>query len=35
MSLHQVGREGELRLTFANYAGRTVLTENYSRPRFR
>jgi urease accessory protein len=32
MSLHQVGREGELRLTFANQAGRTVLTENYSRP---
>jgi len=32
MSLHPVGREGELRLTFAHDAGRTVLTENYSRP---
>ena len=32
MSLHATGREGELRLTFARQAGRTVLTENYSRP---
>ena len=31
MSLHPIGREGELRLTFAHQAGRTVLTENYSR----
>ena len=32
MSLHGVGREGELRLTFAQREGRTILTENYSRP---
>ncbi len=32
MSLHDVGREGELRLTFARLGGRTALTENYSRP---
>ncbi len=32
MSLHPIGREGELRLTFARQAGNTVLTENYSRP---
>ncbi len=32
MSLHPIGREGKLRLTFAQQAGRTVLTENYSRP---
>jgi urease accessory protein len=32
MLLHPIGREGELRLTFAQRAGQTVLTENYSRP---
>lgn len=32
MSLHGVGRDGELRLRFEQRAGRTVLTENYSRP---
>lgn len=31
-SLDGVGRNGELRLTFAQRAGRTVMTENYSRP---
>lgn len=32
MSLHGIGREGELRLTFARQDGRTILSENYSRP---
>lgn len=32
MSLHGIGRDGELRLTFAQRDGSTVLTENYSRP---
>ncbi len=32
MSLHGIGREGELRLTFTQRSGSTVLTENYSRP---
>lgn len=31
-SLHEIGREGELRLSFARRGGRTVLAENYSRP---
>jgi urease accessory protein len=32
MLLHAVGREGELRLSFARQGERTTLTENYSRP---
>ncbi len=32
MSLHGVGRDGELRLRFEQRGGRTILTENYSRP---
>lgn len=32
MSLHGIGRDGELRLTFAQRGGETVLAENYSRP---
>jgi urease accessory protein len=32
MSLHGIGRDGELRLAFAQRGGSTVLTENYSRP---
>ncbi|HVU10327.1 MAG TPA: urease accessory protein UreD [Phototrophicaceae bacterium] len=32
MSLDRIGRVGELRLTFAQRDGSTVLTENYSRP---
>ncbi len=32
MSLHGVGRDGELRLSFEQRDGRTILTENYSRP---
>ncbi len=32
MALHPTGREGELRLTFAQTGGKTILAENYSRP---
>jgi urease accessory protein len=32
MSLHNIGREGALRLTFARRGEHTKLTENYSRP---
>lgn len=32
MSLHGIGRDGELRLTFARRGGSTILVENYSRP---
>jgi len=32
MSLHGIGRDGALRLTFAQQNGRTTLVENYSRP---
>ncbi len=32
MSLHSIGREGELRLTFARRGERTILAEQYSRP---
>jgi urease accessory protein len=32
MSLHSIGREGELRLVFARHEERTVLSEQYSRP---
>lgn len=32
MSLYSVGRNGELRLTFAQRAGKTALVENYARP---
>ncbi|MCC6802839.1 MAG: urease accessory protein UreD [Anaerolineae bacterium] len=32
MSLHGIGRDGVLRLTFAQRGGETVLTETYSRP---
>lgn len=32
MSLHSIGREGELRLSFARRGERTILAEQYSRP---
>jgi urease accessory protein len=32
MSLHNIGRDGELRLTFARQGKHTTLTESYSRP---
>src|SRR5688572_30135099 len=32
MSLHSIGRDGDLRLTFAKQGKHTTLTESYSRP---